>query len=58
MIADPWSGADCRYYSIDGNAPFSTWSQNAYVNVTAAIKAYVGAGGLPLAIGEWTLAGA
>ncbi len=56
--AKPRRGDGRRYYSIDGNAPFSTWSQNAYVNVTAATKAYIKNGGLPLAIGEWTLAGA
>ncbi len=56
--AKPRPGGGRRYYSIDGNAPFKTWSQNAYVNVTAATKAYIKNGGLPLAIGEWTLAGA
>ena len=56
--SDRLTPAPRRYYNIDPNANFSAWSQNAYVNQTAAIAAYVGAGGLPLVIGEWTLAGA
>ena len=47
----------CRYYSLPDNSPFKAFSQNAFVTQTNLTAAYIKKGGLPLAIGEWSLAG-
>jgi hypothetical protein len=50
----------CRYYTgvFHSNVGVGPYIQNLYVNITADTIGYIKKGGIPLVIGEWSLAGA